>query len=138
MKIHQHHVGHMTKMAAMPIYGKKTLKIFFPATTGPILMKLCMAIYHGGNTIGLTCAVDRVSRIPYMLKPAVDQVYRQPYSLGQQPISLVSFTDMALESLNYTPCKLCVVSGYTVFTLSVFPSVCPSVTFCFLNIFKRQ
>ena len=42
MKIHQHNAGHMTKMAAMPIYGKNTLKIFFPGTTGPILMKLCM------------------------------------------------------------------------------------------------
>ena len=42
MKIHQHNAGHMTKMAAMPINGKNTLKIFFPETTGPILMKLCM------------------------------------------------------------------------------------------------
>ena len=25
MKIHQHNAGHMTKMAAMPIYGKNTL-----------------------------------------------------------------------------------------------------------------
>ena len=40
MKIHQHFSGHMTKMAAMPIYGRNTLKIFFPGTTGPILMKL--------------------------------------------------------------------------------------------------
>ena len=42
MKIHQHNAGHMTKMAAMPIYGKNTLKIFFRGTTGPILIKLCM------------------------------------------------------------------------------------------------
>ena len=42
MKIHQHNAGHMTKMAAMPIYGKNTLKIFFPGTTGLILMKLCV------------------------------------------------------------------------------------------------
>ena len=42
MKIHQHNAGHMTKMAAMLIYGKNTLKIFFPGTTWPILMKLCM------------------------------------------------------------------------------------------------
>ena len=34
--------GHMTKMAIMPIYGKNTLKTFFPGTTGQILMKLCM------------------------------------------------------------------------------------------------
>ena len=42
MKIHQHNAGQMTKMAAMPIYGKNTLKIFFQGTTGLILMKLCM------------------------------------------------------------------------------------------------
>ena len=42
MKIHQHNAGHMTKMAAMPIYGKNTSKIFFLGTTGLILMKLCM------------------------------------------------------------------------------------------------
>ena len=29
MKIHQYVAGHMTKMAAMPIYGNNTLKIFF-------------------------------------------------------------------------------------------------------------
>ena len=32
----------MIKMAAMPIYGKSTLKIFIPGTTWQILMKLCM------------------------------------------------------------------------------------------------
>ena len=42
MKIHQHDGGHLTKMAAMSIYGKNTLKIFFSGTTGPILRKFCM------------------------------------------------------------------------------------------------
>ena len=42
MNIHQHFAGHMTEMAVMPIYGKNTLKIFFPGTTAQILMKLCM------------------------------------------------------------------------------------------------
>ena len=32
--------GHMTKMAAMPIYGKKPFKIFFSGTGGPISAKL--------------------------------------------------------------------------------------------------
>ena len=32
MKIHQDNAGHMTKMVAMLIYGKNTLKIFFPGT----------------------------------------------------------------------------------------------------------
>ena len=34
--------GHMTKMAAMPIYGKNPSKIFFSGTTGPISTKLVM------------------------------------------------------------------------------------------------
>ena len=34
--------GHMTKIAAMPIYGKNPSKIFFSGTTGPISTKLGM------------------------------------------------------------------------------------------------
>ena len=34
--------GHMTKMAAMPVYGKNPSKIFFSGTTGPISTKLGM------------------------------------------------------------------------------------------------
>ena len=34
--------GHMTKMAAMPIYGKNPSKIFFSGTDGPISTKLGM------------------------------------------------------------------------------------------------
>ena len=39
--------GHMTKMAAMPIYGKTPSKLFFSGTTGPISTKL------GMNHLGL-------------------------------------------------------------------------------------
>ena len=39
MKIHLHNAGHLIKMAAMPIYGKNTLEIFFPGITGLILVK---------------------------------------------------------------------------------------------------
>ena len=35
-------LGHMTKMAAMPIYGKNPSKILFYGTGGPISMKLCI------------------------------------------------------------------------------------------------
>ena len=42
LKIDQHNAGHVTKMAAMPIYGKSILFFFFPGTTGLILMKLSM------------------------------------------------------------------------------------------------
>ena len=42
MKNHQQNAGHMAKMAVMLIYGKTTLKILFPGTTGLILMKLCI------------------------------------------------------------------------------------------------
>ena len=33
--------GHLTKMAAMPMYGKNTSKFFVFGTTGPISTKLC-------------------------------------------------------------------------------------------------
>ena len=42
MKIHEHYAGHMTKMAAAPLYGKNTLKIFISWTGGPISTKLGM------------------------------------------------------------------------------------------------
>ena len=35
-------LGHMTKMAAMPIYSKNLSKIFVPGTGEPILKKLGM------------------------------------------------------------------------------------------------
>ena len=44
MKIYQDNADHMTRMAAMLIYGKHFKKIFFPGTTGLILMKLCMKL----------------------------------------------------------------------------------------------
>lgn len=31
----------------------------------------------------VTCAVDRVSRLPYIQKPAVDLAHRQPYGPGR-------------------------------------------------------
>ena len=34
--------GHMTEMAAMPIYGKNPSKLFFSGTAKPICMKLGM------------------------------------------------------------------------------------------------
>ena len=36
------HLGHMTKMAATPIYGKNPSKIIFSRTGGPIFTKLGM------------------------------------------------------------------------------------------------
>ena len=36
------HVGHVTKMAATPIYGKNPSKIFFSGTGGPITTELGM------------------------------------------------------------------------------------------------
>ena len=36
------HLGHMTKMAATPIYSKNPSKIFFSRTGGPIFTKLGM------------------------------------------------------------------------------------------------
>ena len=42
MKIYWHGAGHMTKMAAMPIYNKNPSKIFLSGNGGPISMKLGM------------------------------------------------------------------------------------------------
>ena len=42
MKINEYDAGHMTKMAAMSIYGKNPPKIFFSGTGGPISSKLGM------------------------------------------------------------------------------------------------
>ena len=41
-KVCLRHLGHMTKMAATPIYGKNPSKIFFSRTGGPIFTKLGM------------------------------------------------------------------------------------------------
>ena len=42
MKIYTNKMGHMTKMAAMPIYGKNLKKIFFSRINRPMTLKLCM------------------------------------------------------------------------------------------------
>ena len=41
-RIYKHDAGRMTKMAAMPIFGKNPSKIFFTGTSRPISMKLGM------------------------------------------------------------------------------------------------
>ena len=42
MEVYLNGPGHMTKMFAMPIYGKNPSKIFFSGTSGLIVMKLGM------------------------------------------------------------------------------------------------
>ena len=39
MKSYTYNSGHMTKMPAMPVYGKIPLEIFFPGTRGTITKK---------------------------------------------------------------------------------------------------
>ena len=48
--------GHMTKMAAMPIYGKNSKKIFFSRTGGPIPTKPGMK--HCGVQPIIVCSND--------------------------------------------------------------------------------
>ena len=44
--------GHMTRMAAMPIYGKNPLKMFFSRTKGPVAQGLGMQhLGHGSNKV---------------------------------------------------------------------------------------
>ena len=40
MKINTNELGHMTNMAAMPIYGKNLKKIFFSRSNRPMTLKL--------------------------------------------------------------------------------------------------
>ena len=44
MKVYMNDPGHMTKMAAMPVYGKikKPLKIFFSRTRSTMILKFGM------------------------------------------------------------------------------------------------
>ena len=42
MKIYTNKLGHMTNMAAMPIYGKNLKKIFFSRTNRPMILKHSM------------------------------------------------------------------------------------------------
>ena len=55
-KVCLRHLGHMTKMAAMPIYGKNPLKIFFSRTRGLISMKL--GVKHRGLLPIIVCSND--------------------------------------------------------------------------------
>ena len=41
-KIYKKYFGHMTKMAATPIYGRNLLKIFFSRTRRPVTLRLGM------------------------------------------------------------------------------------------------
>ena len=50
------HLGHMTKMAATPIYGKNPSKIFFSRTSRPIFTKLGML--HRGLQPIIVCSND--------------------------------------------------------------------------------
>ena len=47
-KIYTKYFGHMTKMAAMPIYGKNLLKIFYSRTRRPVTLRLGMKYWGCG------------------------------------------------------------------------------------------
>ena len=55
-KFSSRHLGHMTKMAATPIYGKNPSKPFFSGTGGPISTKLGM--WHWGLLPIIVCSND--------------------------------------------------------------------------------
>ena len=54
MKVCLRHLGHMTKMATTPIYGKNPSKIFFSRTGQPIFTKLDMQ--HRGIQSIIVCS----------------------------------------------------------------------------------
>ena len=55
-KVYSNGPGHMTKMAAMPIYGKNPLKIFFSRTRR--LMTLGLGMQHRGYRACQVCSND--------------------------------------------------------------------------------
>ena len=55
-KIYTKYSGHMTKMSAMPIYGKNPLKIFFSRTRRPVTLGLGMQ--HWGCGAYQVCSND--------------------------------------------------------------------------------
>ena len=50
MKIYTNELGHMTNMAAMPIYGKNLKKIFFSKTNIPMTLNLVCSIMYVSTT----------------------------------------------------------------------------------------
>ena len=56
VKIYTNCLGHLTKMADMPIYGKNPLKIFFSRTRR--LMTLGLGLKHFGCLIYQVCSND--------------------------------------------------------------------------------
>ena len=64
MKVCSNGPGHMTKMAAMPIYGKNLLKIFFSRTRRPMTLGLCMK--HWGCWAYQVCSNDPRLTLTYL------------------------------------------------------------------------
>ena len=56
----------MTKMAAMSIYGKYPIKIFFPGTSGPISNEL--GILHRGLKPIIVCSNDNPGLTYFMAR----------------------------------------------------------------------
>ena len=73
-KVYINRSGHMTKMAAMPIYGKNLKKNFFSRTRCPMILKLAMK-YRGlklykvyindDSGLTLTCFTARSNWVNY-------------------------------------------------------------------------
>ena len=51
-EVYSPHLDHMTKTAAMPIYGKHPLKIIFSGTKGPVVLRLGLQTWgHRPNKV---------------------------------------------------------------------------------------
>ena len=57
IEIYRYDAGRMTKMAAMPIYGKNPSKIFFTGTGRPISTKK-LGMWHWGLLPIIICSND--------------------------------------------------------------------------------
>ena len=90
------HLGHMTKMAATPIYGKNPSKIFFSRTGRPIFTKLGM-LHQGLQPIincsnddpGVTLTLKVCAKVVYIQKFKTD--FLRNYCAYLNPILYASF-----------------------------------------------
>ena len=105
--------------------------------------------------IGTVCSRSKMFALSVMLgkylqqTTSADDIFRCIFFLGALRVNILIRNNIKSDALTnviwprgyktflYPPQTLFVV-GYTVFTLSVRPSVRPSVTFCFLNNLKSN
>ena len=80
--------GHMTKMAAMPIYSKSPSKIFFYGTKGP--MTLGLGMQHWGLEPNKVCSNDDLGLVLILLTARSNLVGSNDLMLDSKSSSVIT------------------------------------------------